>query len=159
MVNYKSKHAIVKRPQYSLYMAMTDMRNLVGMLPEDKRQDISADFDTLTASVRGITIGVKVWERVPYSKISVIDNGAPFAFKAEFHFDEVPGSPLQTEFSITLDADLNQMMKLMVGSKIQKGLDAVVQGLADISEGRMPEGFDPSKMPEGFDPESLKNMF
>ena len=37
------------------------------------------------------------------------------------------------------------MMKTLLGSKLKDGLDKVVDGLVDMSEGRMPEGFDPSK--------------
>jgi hypothetical protein len=31
----------------------------------------------------------------------------------------------------------------------------MVDGLAAMSEGRMPEGFDPSMYPEGFDPTKM----
>ena len=37
------------------------------------------------------------------------------------------------------------MMKMMLGSKLQQALDKVVDSLVDVSEGRMPEGFDPSQ--------------
>ncbi len=58
--------------------------------------------------------------------------------------------PDKTDFSIELSADLNLMMKMMLGSKLQEGLDRMVDGLAAVSEGRMPEGIDPSMYPEGF---------
>ena len=45
----KSKHRIVARAPYMLYMPFSDMRNFVSMLPEDKRKDIEADFDSLRA--------------------------------------------------------------------------------------------------------------
>ena len=37
-------------------------------------------------------------------------------------------------------------MKAILGSKLQQGLDQVVDSLVAMSEGRMPEGFDPSSM-------------
>ena len=54
--------------------------------------------------------------------------------------------PYKTDFQIILDADLNFMMKTILGSKLKEGLDKVVDGLVAMSEGRMPEGFDPSKL-------------
>ena len=159
MVKYNSKHAIVKRPPYMLYMAFADMRNFVNMLPEDKKQGVEADYDTLTATVQGFTIGVKVYERVPYSLLSLVDNGAPFGFKVDFHFDSNSGAQNETDFSIDVEADLNFMMKMMLGSKIQEGIDKIVEGLAALSEGHMPEGMDPSMMPEGFDPRNLGGLF
>ena len=50
----------------------------------------------------------------------------------------------KTDFSIDIDANLNLMMRSMLGSKVQQGIDALVDGLVAASEGRMPE------MPEDF---------
>lgn len=141
--NYESKHGIVKRPPFDLYMAFTDMRNFQMMIPEDKREGITADFDTITASVQGFDFGVKVYERNPYSKITFVDYGAPFAFQIVMHFDAT-GAQGETDFYIELSAELNFMMKMMIGSKIKDALDKVVDSLVDISEGRMPEGVDMS---------------
>ena len=55
-----------------------------------------------------------------------------------------------TFLAITLDADLNFMMKALLGSKLQEALDKIVDSIAAMSEGRMPEGIDPSMYPEGF---------
>ena len=142
---YKSKHGIVSRTPYELFMTFADLSNFQRMLPEDKRQAVKADYDTLSASVKGIDIGVKVSERVPYSKIQLVDWGAPFAFMAEIHFDSVSDRPNATDFHIVFNAELNLMMKMMIGGKIKDALDKVVDGLVSASEGRMPEGFDPSQ--------------
>ena len=141
---YSSKHGIVSRPQAELYMAFTDMRNFVSMLPEDKRRDVTADYDTISATVQGFTIGVKVTRREPYMYIELQDNGAPFKFMVSLHFD-VAEDPCKTDFHIDLLADLNLMMKMMLGNKLKEALDKLVDGLVAVSEGRMPEG-----MPEGF---------
>jgi hypothetical protein len=86
---------------------------------------------------------VKVTERVPYSKICYADDGAPFKFGVTLHFNP-SFDPYKTEFQIVVDADLNFMMKALLGGKIKDALDKVVDSLVDMSEGRMPEGFDPS---------------
>ena len=147
MAEYKSKHGIVSRAPYELYMSFVDMRNFVSMLPEDKRQDVTADFDTIRATVQGFTIGVKVQQRVPYSRIDFVDDGAPFNFGISLHFD---AAGTDTDFWIEASADLNLMMKMMLGSKIQEALDKIVDSLVAVSEGRMPEGFDPSQFPGAF---------
>ena len=141
---YSSKHGIVSRAQAELYMAFTDMRNFVSMLPEDKRKDVTADYDTISATVQGFTIGVKVTRREPYMYIELQDNGAPFKFMVSLHFDEAE-EPGKTDFHIDLLADLNLMMKMMIGNKLKEALDKMVDGLVAVSEGRVPEG-----MPEGF---------
>ena len=145
MTEIESKHGTVSRQPYELYMSFVDMRNFLMMLPEDKREAVQADYDTLTATVQGFNIGVKVHERVPYSRIELVDYGAPFAFHIELHFDASPSEPYKTDFWIKLEADLNLMMKMMLGSKIKDGLNKIVDGLVDASNGRVPEGFDPSQ--------------
>ena len=145
MTTIESKHGTVSRQAYELYMSMVDLQNFARMLPEDKRSMVEATYDTLTATVQGFQIGVKVHNRVPYSLIELVDFGAPFAFHIELHFDPAPIDPYKTDFWIKAEADLNLMMKMMLAGKIKEGLDKVVDGLVDASNGKMPEGFDMSK--------------
>ena len=145
MTEIESKHGIVSRQPYELYMSFTDLRNFVQFLPEDKREGLEADYDTLTASVQGMNFGLKVHDRVPYSRIELVDYGAPFAFHVDIHCDPVPGDPCKTDFHVKLDADLNFMLKMMLGGKLKEAVDKMVDGLVDASNGKMPEGFDPSQ--------------
>lgn len=142
--DYNSKHGTVSRMPQELYMAFVDMRNFVNMLPEDKKASVKADYDNIEFSVQGFNIGVRVKDRIPFSKIEVVDNGAPFHFDVTLHFDSF-NDPNKTDFWINVTAELNMMMKMMLGSKIKEALDKVVDGLVDASEGRMPAGMDPSK--------------
>lgn len=142
MNTYKSKHGTVSKAPMDLYMGFADMRNFVQMLPEDKRQEVTADYDSIKAEIHGFTIGVKVAERSPYNRIVLVGDGAPFEFRITLNFDDLGG--YKTDFSIVAEAELNFMMNMMIGDKIQKGLDKIVDGLVDVSEGRMPEGVDPS---------------
>ena len=141
-----SKHGLVSKSPFELYMAFVDMRNFLQMLPEDKRQDVVADYDTITATVQGFKIGVMVKERVPYSRIEFIDSGAPFSFGGTLHFDASSEEPSKTDFHINVEADLNFMMKMLVGNKLQEALDKVVEGLQAVSEGKVPEGISPEDL-------------
>ena len=144
-VEIKSKRGVVSKAPYELYMTFVDMRNFVQFLPEDKKEGVTADYDSIHADVQGFNIGVKVASRTPYSLIAFEDDGAPFHFNVKLYFDPA-SDPYKTDFHIEMDADLNFMMKMVLGSKLQQGLDKVVDALVDMSEGRMPEGFDPSTM-------------
>ena len=156
MAEFRSKRAVVSKAPYELYMAFVDMRNFVNFLPEEKKADVTADYDSIHAMVQGFSIGVRVKDRIPYSRIEFMDDGAPFKFFLTLHFDAA-SDPYKTDFHLELDADLNFMMKTLLGSKLQQGLDKVVDSLVDMSEGRMPEGVDPSMYPEGFDPSRFKS--
>lgn len=144
MAKYSSKKGTVNKAPYELYMAVTDLRNILQMIPSDKREGVTADFDSIHAKVQGFDIGVRIVERTPYSRIVLKDDGAPFSFTVNINFDSAPVST-QTVFSLDVDADLNFMMKTLLGSKIKDALDKVVDGLVDASNGKMPDGFDASK--------------
>ena len=141
-----SKHGIVSRQPYELYMAFTDMRNFLQFLPEDKRQGVEADYDRISATVQGMRIGIMVKDRVPYSRIEFVDDGAPFAFGGSLHFDACQSDPYKTDFHIEFNADLNFMMKMLLAGKLKDAMDKVVDGLVAMSEGRMPEGIDEETM-------------
>ena len=143
MTEIESKHGIVSRQPYQMYMSFTDLQNFSRMLPEDKKEMVTATFDTLTATVQGFHIGVKVQERVPYSRIELVDFDAPFAFHVVLHFEPAAEDPYKTDFWIRVEADLNLMMKMLLSGKVKEALDKVVDSLVDASEGKMPEGLDP----------------
>lgn len=144
MTEITSKHGTVSRQPHELYMSMVDLSNFKKMLPRDKQDMLQADYDTLTATVQGFNIGVKVHQRVPYSRIELVDYGAPLAFHIEIHFDPAASDPYKTDFWIKVEADLNLMMKMMLSGKIKDALDKIVDGLVDASNGILPEGFDAS---------------
>ncbi|MBQ7268941.1 MAG: hypothetical protein IJS62_03690 [Bacteroidales bacterium] len=144
MTEYKSKHGVVSRSREELYMSFTDLSRIREMLPEDKKAMVFADYDHLSATVQNFTVGVRITGRQPYERIELSNaEGAPFAFSILLHFGDA-GMPGKTDFSITVEADLNLVMKAMLGGKIQSGLDKIVEGIVDVSEGRIPEG-----MPQG----------
>jgi hypothetical protein len=146
-VEIKSKKAVVSKAPYELYMLFVDLRNFVNFLPDDKKHGVTADYDSIHADIQGFNIGLKVVERVPYSRIVFQDDGAPFTFELALFFDPA-SDPYKTDFQIILEAELNFMMKTLLGGKLKEALDKVVDALVAMSEGRMPEGFDPSMMPK-----------
>jgi len=145
MTEIESKHGIVSRQPYEMYMTFTDLENFKRMLPEDKQGEITATYDTLQATVQGFSIGVKVHQRVPYSRIELVDYGAPLAFHIVIHFEPAAQDAYKTDFWINVEADLNLMMKMMLSGKIKEALDKVVDSIVDASNGKMPEGLDPSQ--------------
>lgn len=142
--HYESKHGQVLRRREELFMAFTDMRNFTRMMPEQAQSQVSldADFDNLWATVQNFKIGVRIDERVPYSTIRLVSTNSPVEFVGALHFDE-SALPGRTDFHVVLDANLNMVMRAMLGKKIQEALDKLVQGLVDVSEGKMPD------IPEG----------
>ena len=141
--HYSSKHGQVSRRPEELYMNFCDMRNFSRLVPGKVEAEVTADYDNLCVTVQGFKIGVRVDDREPYRLIRIGSADSPVEFVAVLHFEpsETPGC---TDFSIELDANLNLMMRSLLGPKIKQGLDGMVDGLVAASEGRMPD------MPEDF---------
>ena len=134
--HYEIKHGLVSLPAEQLYMSFTDLRVLTQSLPAEYRDSVSADFDHLRATVKGFTVAVKVVERKPYELIRLEDDEAPFHFSVALHFLPADGG---TDFSIEVDADLNLVMKAMLGSRVKDALDKAVDGLVMVSQGKKPQ--------------------
>ena len=124
---YSSKHGVVGKSPAELFMASTDLRNFKQLVPQDQKIDIEADYDTLKATVQGMSMGVRVSRRLPYSLIELQDNGAPFHFTMTMHFDDMGGC--RTDFSIEVEAEISGMIKMMVGGKVKEALDKIVDGI------------------------------
>lgn len=127
--DFHSKHAIVRHPREELFMSFVDMRNFLVAVPEDKKDSIKADYDHISASIQGFSIGVKVTSREPYSRITLQDDGAPFKFTLTLNFKEC-NEPGCCEFFIDVEAELNLLMRKMAGGKIQEALDSIVDKMA-----------------------------
>jgi len=134
------KTVVIDRPSYSIYTVFSDLRNLEAAIPEDKKDMFTADADTISAKVQGFEIGMKVNKRTPFSRIDFEQDGqAPFPFLFSLIMD--PMDDNRTYFHIELRAELNTMMKMVIGGKLQNLVDKLTDGIAKAASGQMPEDF------------------
>lgn len=130
MAEYKSKTVIVNQPQTALFYAFTNLEALLAAVPGDKRENVKIEGDTITTSYAGFTVAVRLAEKHEFSKVVYQDADAPFHFTVTFHFDPAPLIS-QTSLTIAVSADLNFMMRAMLGTKIQEALDQTVLAIAN----------------------------
>ena len=135
------KTVAIRQPAHLLYAAFSDLRNFVERLPEDKKQGIKATQDTIEGTVKGISTGVKIVERTPFSHIRITDfseSGAPPIFPFELNLYFAVRDEQTTDFHMELNAELSFMFKVMIGGKLQEGIDKITEQLAMAAEGKMP---------------------
>lgn len=129
MTEYKSKKVVVNRPAVELFNMFTNLEAMAAAVPADKRDMVKIEGDTASVSYGGVSLTVRLVEKVPFSKVVVEDVSAPFHFVATFHFE--PAELIsQTTFSIDFEADLNFVMKGLIGGRIQEFLDKAADTLA-----------------------------
>jgi len=128
MQEYISKQQQILRPAEQIYAVISRFDNLTPALA-DKVEEWQAGEDTCSFKAKGFTVKLRMSERVAPKHVKIEgDGGVPmdFAFWVQLH----AVSECDTRLRLVLHADLNMMMKMMIGSKLQGALDQIAEGIA-----------------------------
>ena len=140
----QGKTVVINQPSYSLYTIFSDPGRIAGVLPEQYRDKVSFGEDTVLIHVQGFELGVKVHSRTPFSKVEYEHYGqSPFPFFIAIFME--PASDSTTYFHIELTAELNMMMRMMLGGKLREAVDKITDAIANAAAGKMPDN-----MPQGW---------
>lgn len=127
MQEYISKQVQILRPAEQIYQAISRFDNLTPAL-QGRVDDWEATELTCSFKAKGFTIRLLMDERVEPKHVKIIGDGVPmdFAFWVQLHKVDTN----DTRMRLVLHAELNMMMKMMIGSKLQQALDQIVDGIA-----------------------------
>ena len=129
MQEYISKQQQILRPAEQIYAAISRFDNLTPALA-DRVEEWQADEERCSFKAKGFTVKLRMEERVEAKHVKIVgdEGGVPvdFAFWIQLH--EV--SAADTRLRIVLHAELNMMMKMMIGGKLQGAIDQIAEGLA-----------------------------
>ena len=118
------REVLLKRPPMVLFGLFGDLSLLVQNVPEEYGGKITADRDSVHIEYKGVSLGFVVARREPFSLVELKDDGKSFlTFSVTFHMDPVGLD--STLFHIELSTELNFMMKMMSGSKLQEMVDSI----------------------------------
>lgn len=127
---YESKQQQIFKPAARIFPFISRFDMLTPAL-QDKVEEWSATEDTCSFKVKGFTVALRIVERVENKHIKISGDegaGVPVDFSFWIQLHEVSES--DTRIRMVLHAELNMMMRMMIGGKIQGGLDQMVEGLA-----------------------------
>ncbi len=129
MEKYESKQHQILFPVEQLYALISRFDNLTPAVV-DKVEEWQADEDSCSFKVKGFTLRLRIDERVENKHIKIVadEGGAPVDFSFWIQLQSV--APYDTRFRLVLHAELNMMMKMLVGGKLQGGLDQIAEGIA-----------------------------
>lgn len=128
-MQYTSKQQQIRRSAEQVYTILSKFSNFTPIL-QDKVEEWTATDDRCSFKVKGFTVGLKMDELTPYTTIRIVgdDNGTPFPFTFWVQLKE--SEPYDTRMRIVLDVELNMMMKMMVGNKLQDAVDKIAEQIA-----------------------------
>ncbi|MBQ6790329.1 MAG: SRPBCC family protein [Paludibacteraceae bacterium] len=132
---YESKITSAPCTAEQIYRVLSNMQNLErvrDMIPKDKVQEMDIEPDRVRIKVDGLAqkITIAIIDRIENDTIKFGAEGVPM--DANFWIQLKQLSPVDTRIKLTVKADIPMMFKLMIGSKLQDGLNQAADMLAQF---------------------------
>ena len=129
MQEYISKQHQILRSAEQIYAVISRFDNLTPALA-DRVEEWQADEDTCSFKAKGFTVKLRIAEKEAPKTIKIVggDGGVPMDFAFWLQLKEV--APYDTRMRLVLHIELNMMMKMMIGGKLQTAVDQIAEGIA-----------------------------
>ena len=132
---YESKITSAPCTAEQIYRVLSNMQNLErvrDMIPKHKVQEMDIEPDRVRIKVDGLAqkITIAIVDRIENDTIKFGAEGVPM--DANFWIQLKQLSPVDTRIKLTVKADIPMMFKLMIGSKLQDGLNQAADMLAQF---------------------------
>lgn len=129
MQEYISKQHQILRPAEQIYAVISRFDNLTPALA-DRVEEWQATEERCSFKAKGFTVKLRMEERIAPKHVKIVgdEDGVPmdFAFWIQLH----KVSDTDTRLRVVLHIDLNMMMRMMIGSKLQGAVDQIAEGIA-----------------------------
>jgi carbon monoxide dehydrogenase subunit G len=123
---FESKVGKVSLPEEKIYNFLSNFNNLKTYIPADKVSNWQSDGDTCSFSVNGMgNVTLRIIEKEPFKLLKITGDGLN---KQNFNFwvQLKQVADYDTRVKLTIKADVNPMIKMMVSKPIQKFLDTLI---------------------------------
>ena len=125
---YESKQQQILKPASRIFPFMSRFDMLTPAL-QDKVEEWTATEDTCSFKIKGFTASMRIIDRVEPKLVKIVSGeSTPMDFTFWFQLHEV--DPTDTRMRMVLHVELNMMMRMMIGGKLQEGLDKMAEQIA-----------------------------
>jgi hypothetical protein len=112
------------------YMSEDLLSVLTEKIPQVSIRDFQSDRDSCRFEIGGIGHAeLKIVERTPFTTVKIEGQGS-LPLELKFWIQLLPVEVNETKLRLTLHADMGMMIKMMVGNKLEKGIDQLAGVLA-----------------------------
>lgn len=127
MQEYISKQVQILRPAEQIFAVISRFDHLTPALA-GRVDEWQATEETCSFKAKGFPVKLRMAERIEPKHVKITGDGVPmdFAFWVQLHQVDA----CDTRLRLVLHAELNMMMKMMIGSKLQQALDQIADGIA-----------------------------
>ena len=132
MAQFESNVKFVPHSQERVYTKLSDLSNLESVRDRlaDKVQDMVVDTDSLSFTVQGIKLTLRIIEREPCKCIKFEGENSPLPMNLWIQM--LPVSAEESKLKVTIRAEVNMFMKSMVSKPLQEGVEKLADMLAMI---------------------------
>ena len=132
---YESKITSAPCSAQQIYRVLSNLQNLErvrDMIPKDKIQETEIEPDRVRMKVDGLAqkITIAIVDRIENDTVKFGAEGIPM--DANFWIQLKELAPNDTRIKLTVKADIPMMFKMMIGKKLQDGLDQAADMLAQF---------------------------
>ncbi|NLO69729.1 MAG: SRPBCC family protein [Porphyromonadaceae bacterium] len=137
MQTYESEIKVISKPQELVFNMLSDLSNLekVKTLNIEGREkaeeffkEVEFDSDTLHFTVPAVgRVGFRVIERDPFKTIKLEAISSPVAANGWIQLVKIDDETCKMK--LTIKAELPMMIKMMVDSKMKKGVDKIADAI------------------------------
>ncbi|HKL31776.1 MAG TPA: hypothetical protein VJ919_04540 [Tangfeifania sp.] len=108
------------------------IEKITKQVPQVKITDFKSDRDSCKFNITGMGVAkIQIVTREPFKTIKVESSGGlPLSFT--FWVQLLPVTPQQTKMRLTLHADMNMMIKMMAGDRLQGGVNQLAETLSTL---------------------------
>ena len=132
---YESKITSAPCSAQQIYRVLSNLQNIERVrqfIPQDKVQEMEIEPDRIRMKVDGLAqkITIIIVDRIENDTIKFGAEGIPM--DANFWIQLKELTPTDTRIKLTVKADIPFMFKMMIGKKMQEGLDQAAEMLAQF---------------------------
>jgi uncharacterized membrane protein len=134
MTEYKSSIQHISYPSEKVFNKLSNLRNLESLTPIIGNQvsDFQCDENACSFKMDAFgTFGFEIVEKTPFQTIQIKSSNAPVDFSGLISIEQT-GSD-QCTLQITLLVDLPFFLKAMISSKLEEGIEKVVQIIGGLN--------------------------
>lgn len=129
---FESSVREIPYPQQAVYNRLSDLtlsEQVRDQLPEDKREDIIFDSETITMNVPPVgNISIRICDREEPKTIKYETVNSPLPFNLWIQL--LPITAETCKMRLTIKADLNPFVRGMISKPLQAGLEKLADAIA-----------------------------
>ena len=130
MTSIESQQVVVNKSVEQIYNFISNFNNFNQLMPSSV-QDLETTEDTCSFSLKGMpTIRMKISDKTPFTNVSMIADGGKIEFRLNCSLEE-DGQNCKAQ--LFFEAELNNMMKMMLEKPLTNFLNILVDRLKEIN--------------------------